>query len=206
MITNSNINAPSGTATSLPETPVAGSSNSISPETAAVIVAVIVPVVVIAIVVLCFFQIQKHWKMRQAQATAAIALNASVEAVDRPGDVQLYLQNKAELSVERTGFVVQLPCEISELMNREQCQEIPEGEIRQPMLSLGGLHELRGEDPARELDSSQDQEDPQHNFHGYSFDEPVFVEFNESVLSLHKHAWISACVNTHIHRGSNDTD
>lgn len=175
MITSSNINVPSGTATSLPETALAGSSNSMSPETAAVIVAVIVPVVVIAIVVLCFFQIQKHWKIRQAQATIAIALNASGESVGRSGDVHLYLQDKAELSVERTGSAVQFPCEISELMSREQC-------------SLGGLHELRGEDPARELDISQDQEDPHHYFHGYSFDEPVFVELNESVLSLHDFA------------------
>ena len=188
MISSSNINVPSGTATSVPETPLAGSSNSISPETAAVIVAVIVPVVVIAIVVLCFFQIQKHWKMRQAQATPAIALNAGSEAVGQSGDVQLYLQNKAELSVGRTGFAVQLPREIAELMNREQCQEISQGEVRRPMLSLGGLHELRGEDLARELDSSEDQEDCQHNFDGYSFDEPIFVEFNESVLSLHDFA------------------
>ena len=185
MITNSNVSGPSATATSLPETPLEGTSNSISPETAAVIVAVIVPVVVIAIVVLCFFQIQKHWKIRQAQATAAMALNASGEAVGRSGDVQLYLQEKAELSVERTGFAVQFPYEIAELMGREQCQEIPEGEAQQPMLSLGRLHELRGEDHATELDCSQDQEDPLHNFHGYSFDQPVFVDFDESVLSLH---------------------
>lgn len=185
MIANSKRNGPSGTAVSLPETTVAGSSNSISPETAAVIVAVIVPVVVIAIVVLCFVQIQKHWKIRQAQEVAAAAANASSEVVSQPGDVQLYLQNKAELSIEQSGFAVQQPCDIYELVAGDQSQEMPEREVRQPMLSLGELHELRGEDPGMELDGSQVQQDPRQDFHGYSFDEPCFMEFNESVLSLH---------------------
>ena len=182
------MNIPSGTAVSLPETGSAGSSNSISPEIAAVIVAVIVPVVVIAIVVLCFLKIQKHWKISQAQENVAAAVHASGEVVGQPGDEQLYLQSKAELSVEPTGSAMQYPCNIYELMTSDQCQELPEREARQPMLSLEELHELHGEDPARELDNSRNQQDPLEGFHRYNFDEPCFVEFNESVLSLHDFA------------------
>ena len=65
-------------------------------------------------------------------------------------------------------------------MDRHQCQDNPEGELRQPMLLLGGRHELRGEDHATELAVPQNQQDP----HRYSFEEPDFVDFNESVLSL----------------------
>lgn len=188
MITNPKTSVPSGTAVSLPETTVADSSNSISPETAAVIVAVIVPVVVIAIVVLCFLQIQKHWKIRQAQENAAAAVNVSSKVVGQPGDVQLYLQSKAELSVERTGLAAQHPSDIYELMHGDQCQEMPERGVQQLMLSLEELHEVCGEDPARELDASQYRPDPLQNSQGYSFDEPFFVDFNESVLSLHDFA------------------
>lgn len=179
------MNVPSGTAVSLPEATVAGSSNSISPETAAVIVAMVVPVVVIAIVVLCFLQILKHWKIHQAQENAAAALSTGSEVVGQLGDVHLYLQNKTELSVEGTGFAVQHPCDIYELMNGDQRQEMPEREVRQPVLSLGELHELRGEDPSTELAGSQDQQDPLQACHGHSFDKPLFAEFNQSVLSLH---------------------
>lgn len=181
MNTTTNIRGPSGKATSPIETPVTDSSNSISPETAAVIVAIIVPIVVIAIVSICFFQIQKHWKMRQAQATAA---DAGSDQVGQPEDIHLYLQNKAELSVGQAGYEMQPEGRIYELMDRHQCQEMPEQEPRQPMLSFGGRHELRCEDHARELEVPQNQQDP----HRYSFEEPVFVHFNESILSLHEFA------------------
>lgn len=188
MTTTSNLSGPSGTDVSPQETLAGDSSNSISPETAAVIVAVIVPVVVIAIAVLCFFQIQKHWKMRQAQATAAAAVNPGSKPNSRTGDAQLYLQHKAELSVERTGYEMQFAGEVYELTDRNLCQEMPGEEVRQPMLSLGERFELRGEDPAMELDSARDRQDSRQDFHGYGFDEPVFVDFNESVLSLHDFA------------------
>ena len=188
MTTTSNLSGPSGIEVSSQETPAEDSSNPMSPETAAVIVAVIVPVVVIAIVVLCFFQIQKHWKMRQAQAIAAAAVNAGSEPISRTGDAQLYLQHKAELSVERTGYEIQLAGEVHELTDRDLCQEMPGEEVRLPMLSLGERFELRGEDPAMELDSARDRQDSRQDIHRYGFDEPVFVDFNESVLSLHDFA------------------
>lgn len=185
MTTTANISGPSGTEELPLETQAASSSNSISPETAAVIVAVIVPVVVIAIVVVCFIQIQKHWKMRQAQSTSAMAVDASNERVGQSEDVQLYLQNKAELSVERAGNKMRPEGEIYELMGRDPCQEMLGEESRRPMLSLGERHELRGEDPARELDVCQDQRSFLQDPYRYSFDEPLFEDFNESVLSLH---------------------
>lgn len=148
------------------------------------LVAVTVPVVVIAIVIVCFFQIQKHWKMRQAQEIAAATVKPGGELYNQPKDVQLYLQNKAELSVEQNGFKIQPEDEIYELMDDDRIQEMPVEESRQPMLSLGERHELRGEDHARELDASQDQLDP----HRYTFDEPNFESFCESDLTLHEFA------------------
>ena len=188
MNTTAGISGPNGTAKSSFVTPVAGSSISVSPGTAAVIVAVIVPIVVIAIGVLSFFQIQKHWKMRRAQATVAATLGAKNERVDPSENVQLYLQNKAELSVERTGRGMRLEEDIYEMMDHDTCQEMPGEESRQPMLSLGERHELRGEDHARELDGSQDHQKSQQESHRYSFDLPDFFNFNESVLSLHEFA------------------
>lgn len=166
---------------------VSDSSNSTSAETAVVIVAVIVPAVVIAIVVLCFFQIQKHWKLRHAQAMTPRAADNIDERAESE-DVQLYLQNKAELSVERQGDDIQPKGEVYELMDQNQCQEMPGKESRQPMLSLGERHELPGEEHARELESSQYHRVVQQDATRYSFDEPNFVDFNESVLSLHEFA------------------
>ena len=163
-------------------TSVVKSSNTISPEAAAVVVAVTVPIVVIAIVLLCFFQIQKHWKMHRAQEIAAATVDAIIKSPSQPKDVQLYLQNKAELSVEQTGLEMQPKEEIYELMDRNQFQEMPGEEIRQPMLSLGERHELRGEDHAKELDTSPNQQDSNR----YRFDEPDFQDLNNSFLMLHE--------------------
>ncbi len=180
MTKTTNVRDPSGIAASPPGASATNSSASISPEAAAVLVAITVPLVVIAIVIVCFFQIQKHWKLRQAQSTAAAIINAGREPVTQSEDVQLYMQNKAELSVEQTGHSMQHDEEIFELMGCNLCQEMPGAEVRQPMLSLGERHELRGEDHARELDASLHQQDPRR----YSFDKPRFTAFNESTLTL----------------------
>ena len=166
------------------------SSSSISPETAAVIVAIVVPAVVIAIAVLCFFQIKKHWKLDQTQAATPGVVDAGTESVCQSENAQLYLQHKAELNVERqrTRHEMQSEGEIYELMDRGQCQEMPAEDTRQPALSLAERHELRGEDHASELNTSQDQQILLRGPHRYSFDEPVFVDFNDSVLSLHEFA------------------
>ncbi len=109
-------------------------------------------------------------------------MNAGSEPVTQSEDVQLYVQNKAELSVEQTGHGMQHDEEIFELMGCNLCQEMPGAGVRQPMLSLGERHELRGEDHARELDASQDRQDT----HRYSFDKPRFTDLNESTLTLHQ--------------------
>lgn len=137
---------------------------------------------VIAIVVICFFQIQKHWRIQQAEEAAAEKVETGVEPRMLEEGVHLYLQNKAELSVEQTGSRMQAEEEIYEMMDRDRCQELPEEGFRQYMPSLEGLHELRGEDHARELDVSPDQQDRDR----YSFEEPNFEELNESVLTLHE--------------------
>ena len=157
------------------------SSSPVSPETAAVIVAIIVPIVVIVIAVVCFFHIQKHWKMRQAQTLAAATAVASRDPMDQPEDVQPYMQNKAELDVEQTRYDAQPASEVYELMVRNQCQEMPGEEAHQPMLSLGERHELRGEDHAKELDST-----PKQDPHRYTFVEPIFPHLDDSVLLLHE--------------------
>lgn len=172
----------SGTTASSPSATVAKSSDSISPETAAVLVAVIIPTVVIAIVVICFFQIQKHWKIRKAEEAAAVKVNTGVEPRMLEEGVHLYLQHKAELGVEQTGSGMRAEEEIYEMMDRDQCQELPGEESRHHMLSLEERHELRGEDPARELDVLPDQQ----NRESYSFEEPRFEELNELFLTLHK--------------------
>ena len=148
--------------------------------------AIIIPVVVIAIVVICFFQIQKHWKMRQAQTLAAATASASQDMIRQSKDSQLYMQNKAELDVGQTRFDAQPANEVYELMGRVQYQEMPGEEARQPMLSLGERHELRGEDHAKELDGTQERQIGHHDPHRYSFDEPIFPHFDESVLSLYE--------------------
>lgn len=126
--------------------------------------------------------------MRQAESiTTAVVDVANSEPVGQSDGVQLYLQDKAELSVERSGHDMQPEGEIYELMNHDQCQEMPGEHTRQALLSLGERHEMRGEDHAREMDTSQDH-DPRRDTHGYSFDEPMFVDFNESILSLRRFA------------------
>ena len=174
----------SGTVASPPGAAVAKSSKSISPEAAAVLVAVIVPLVVIVIVLVCFFQIQKHWKTRQAQEAAALTVAASTESHNQSEGTQLYLQSKAELSVERTGSEIRRVEETYELMDRDQCQELPGEEIRQHLPSLGEQHELRGEEHASELDALPSC----RNLQRYTFDEPSFGELNGSVLTLHEFA------------------
>ena len=185
---------PNGTAIPTPSATGTNSSKSISPEAAAVLVAVIVPAVVIAIVVFCFFQIQKHWKMRQAEEAAALKMGASVDPRIQSEDVQLYLQNKVELSAERTGFGMQAEEEVYELMARDQFPELPEEGFRQHMPSLEELHELRGEDHARELDASPNQQDHAK----YSFEEPSFNELNVSVLRLNELAYNYSLTRVHI--------
>lgn len=182
MTSTTNTSDSSGTAASTPSATVAKSSDSISPEAAAVLVAVIVPTVVIAIVVVCFFQIQKHWKIRHTEEAEAVKVDTGVEPRILEEGVHLYLQNKAELSVEQTGSGMQAEEEIYEIMDRDQCRELPDEGFHQHMLSLEGLHELRGEDHARELDVSSDQQDRDK----YSFEEPNFEKLNESVLTLHE--------------------
>ena len=119
--------------------------------------------------------------MHRAQEIAAATMDAIIKSPSQPKDVQLYLQNKAELGGEQTGLEMQPEEEIYELMDRNQCQEMPGEEIRQPMLSLGERHELRGEDHAKELDTSPNQQDSSR----YRFDEPDFEDLNNSVLTLH---------------------
>lgn len=126
--------------------------------------------------------------MRQAQTLAATTGIASHDLMSQPEDIQLYMQNKAELDVEQTRYDVQPASEIYELMDRVQCQEMPGEEAQQPMLSFGKRHELRGEDHAKELDSTPEQQIAHHDPHRYSFDEPVFTHLDESVLSLHEFA------------------
>ena len=69
-------------------------------------------------------------------------------------------------------------------MRHDPSQEMLGEESRRPMLSLRERHELRGEDPARELDVCQDQRNFQQDSYRYSFEDPVFVDLNDSVLSL----------------------
>ena len=126
--------------------------------------------------------------MRQAQTQAAATANASQDLVSQPEDVQLYMQNKAELDVEQTRYDAQPESEVYELMDHVQCEEMPGEEAQRPMLSFGERHELRGEDHAKELDSTQEQQSAHQDPHRYNFDEPVFTHLNESVLSLHEFA------------------
>ena len=124
--------------------------------------------------------------MRQAQTLAAATANGSQAMISKSKDSQLYMQIKAELDAEQTRYDAQPANEVYELLGRVQCQEMPGEEARQPMLSLGERHELRGEDHAKELDSTQEQQIGHHDPHRYSFDEPVFPHFDESVLSLNE--------------------
>ena len=122
--------------------------------------------------------------MRQAQTLAAATAEARQDVIRQSADSQLYMQNKAELDVEQTRHDAQPANEIYEMMGRVQCQEMPGEEARQPMLSLGERHELRGEDHAKELDSTQEQQIGHHDPQRYSFDEPIFPHFDDSVLLL----------------------
>ena len=124
--------------------------------------------------------------MRQAQTLAATTANASHDRMSQPEDVQPYMQNKAELDVEQTRYDAQPASEVYELMVRNQCQEMPGEEAHQPMSSLGERHELRGEDHAKELDSTQEQQDPQQDPRRYTFDEPIFPQLDDSALLLHE--------------------
>ena len=94
--------------------------------------------------------------------------------------MQLYFQNRVELSVDQMGYNMQHGESIRGSMDPIECQEMPGEGIRRPMLSLRERYGLHGEDHAIELDASQDR----RNSHRYHFDEPRFTEFNESVLTL----------------------
>ena len=121
--------------------------------------------------------------MRQAQERAAVTMSAGSEPRDQTESMQPYLQIKAELSTERRGSEIS-PEETFELMDNDQYQELPGEELQQPKPSFGELHELRGEEHARELDSSTSRQDP----YRYSFNAPNFGELKQSALMLHEFA------------------
>ena len=118
--------------------------------------------------------------MRQAQERAAVTVGAGSESSNQTESMQLYLQNKAELSAERRGSVIS-PEETFELMDNDQYQELPGEELQQPKPSFGERHELRGEEHAVELDSSPSRQ----NLYRYSFDVPNFGDLKQSSLTLH---------------------
>ena len=121
--------------------------------------------------------------MRQAQRMAAEILDTNVEPSRELKHVQPFLQNKAEMSADQTRYGMQSEHEVYELMAHGQYHEIPGEAVRQPMLSLGELHELAGEDHARELDGSQYQ----RHSHRYSFDGPDLENSHKSTLTLHEY-------------------
>lgn len=127
-------------------------------------------------------QIQKHWKIRQVQATATATINDYSEPFGQRKNTQLYLQNNPELIVEQYAFETQLETRLYNLMASNQHQEMPEEGTLSPWISSGERHGLRGEERARELHDSPIHQD----CHRYSFDEPHLTDFNKSVLTLHE--------------------
>ena len=107
-------------------------------------------------------------------------MGAGTESRNHTESMQLYLQNKAELSTERRGSAIS-PEEIFELMDSNQYHELPGEELQQPKPSFGEQHELRGEEHARELDSSPNRQD----CYRYTFDVPNFGDLKQSALTLH---------------------
>lgn len=98
----------------------------------------------------CFFKLRRDKRKRRKTAAQAGRISGSLAD-------PLHFQHKPELDAEQRRHEMDAHGSMFEMEGggRDRYQEMPGNATRVGVASLGRLHELRGEEHAKELDSSQ---------------------------------------------------
>ena len=128
------------------------SVDSTVPQEVIVIFAMILQIVTLAVLAICFFKLRQDKKRaHRRKAGAGDRISAS------PADV-LYVQQKPELDAQQMRHEIATDGRVFGLQGENRRQELLGGETNVTNTAFQGrLHELRGEEHARELDSSHEQ-------------------------------------------------
>ena len=119
------------------------------PQVIMIVFAIVVLFVTLAAFAICFFKLRRDKKReRRRKALAGDRVSAS------PAHV-LHIQQKPELDAQQTRHEMATDDRIFELQGEDRCQELLGEET--DVTIQGRLHELRGEEHAKELDSSHEQ-------------------------------------------------
>ena len=121
-------------------------------EAVVVIFAIVLQLVTLAVLGICFFKLRQDKKRaRRRKAPAGDRIGAS------PADV-LYVQQNPELDAQQMRHEIATDGRMLELQGDDRCQELPGEETNVVNTAFPGrLHELRGEEHAKELESSREQ-------------------------------------------------
>ena len=119
------------------------------PQVIMIIFAIVVLFVTLAAFAICFFKLRRDKKReRRRKALAGHQISAS------PAHV-LHIQEKPELDAQQMRHEMATDDRIFELQGEDRCQELLGEEM--DVTFQGRLHELRGEEHAKELDFSHEQ-------------------------------------------------
>lgn len=132
-------------------TPVASSSSGQSdsvagviPQAIMIIFSMVLLIVVLGVLLICFLKLRKDKKKRRAKAAVA-------------AEEQPCFQPSAELDAGQERHEMEAECRRYEMEGRDRCHKMVGKGTRLTIPSLGMLHELWGEEHARELDGSHSQ-------------------------------------------------
>ena len=128
------------------------SVDSSVPQAVIVIFAMILQIVTLAVLAICFHKLRRDKKRaRRRKAGAGDRISAS------PADV-LYVQQKPELDAQKMRHEMATDGRVPELQGEDRRQELLGEETNVIDTAFQGRpHELRGEEHAKELDSSHEQ-------------------------------------------------
>ena len=127
-------------------------SVDILPQALIIIFAIVILIITLAVFVICFYKLRRDKKRaRRRKAPAGDRIGAS------PANV-LYVQQKPELDAQQMRHEIATDGRIFEAQGDDRCQELPGEEANVVNTAFQGrLHELRGEEHAKELGSSREQ-------------------------------------------------
>ena len=122
------------------------------PQVFMIISVIIIQIVTLAVLGVCFFKLRRDKrKARRKKALADDRISAN------PADV-LYIQQKPELDAQQERHEIPIDGRTFEVHGDDRFQELTGQEANVPNTAIRPrLHELRGEEHARELDSSNEQ-------------------------------------------------
>ena len=132
------------------------SLDAILPQALMIVFAMVILLVVIAVFITCFYKLRRDKKRRRNDTTAG-AIASSHDGISRSPDYLFYFQQKPELDAERMRYEMEGIGRILELEGQDRFQELGGEDAGLDIPSLGILHELQGDDPAKELDVSPER-------------------------------------------------